>query len=173
VSAPAFGEIAALVEASRTLLADDAGPAALAADLVQTNRMFVAGRGLLYGAALETALKIKETTRLLAEGISVADLLHGPIAAVGEAVPVLSIDEGSTTVGDSDQLAERLTALGAFGARCSPAPGSLLNMPIGLAEGCYPVLATIRGQQLAYHLARALGLNPDRPSGLTKVTPTH
>jgi fructoselysine-6-P-deglycase FrlB-like protein len=31
----------------------------------------------------------------------------------------------------------------------------------------------VRGQQLARHLSLARGLDPDHPSGLTKVTPTH
>ena len=47
-------------------------------------------------AALETALKVKETTGILAEGISPADLLHGPIAAVYAAAAVLPSRAGRT-----------------------------------------------------------------------------
>jgi glucosamine--fructose-6-phosphate aminotransferase (isomerizing) len=39
-----------------------------------------------------------------------------------------------------------------------------------MAEG---ILATVRGQQLALSLARELGLDPDHPVGLQKVTLTH
>ena len=46
-------------------------------------------------------------------------------------------------------------------------------MPSGLDEVVYTILATVRGQQLALYLSLARGLDPDRPSGLTKVTPTH
>ena len=43
----------------------------------------------------------------------------------------------------------------------------------GLAKVMYTIVATVRGQQLARHLSLARGLDPDHPSGLTKVTPTH
>jgi len=35
------------------------------------------------------------------------------------------------------------------------------------------ILATIRGQQLALAICRALGVDPDSPAGLNKVTLTH
>jgi glucosamine--fructose-6-phosphate aminotransferase (isomerizing) len=35
------------------------------------------------------------------------------------------------------------------------------------------ILATIRGQQLALHLCQELGIDPDQPPGLNKVTLTH
>ncbi|MCW2945147.1 MAG: hypothetical protein JWR24_1864 [Actinoallomurus sp.] len=35
------------------------------------------------------------------------------------------------------------------------------------------LLATVRGQQLAHATATALGIDPDRPTGLNKVTLTH
>jgi glucosamine--fructose-6-phosphate aminotransferase (isomerizing) len=34
------------------------------------------------------------------------------------------------------------------------------------------LLATVRGQQLALSLARRLGIDPDQPAGLNKVTLT-
>jgi len=76
---------------------DDPGPVRqLAGRWQDLDRLVVAGRGLAYGAALETALKVKETTGILAEGISTADLLHGPIAAVYAGAPVLLVDGGGT-----------------------------------------------------------------------------
>lgn len=45
-------------------------------------------------------------------------------------------------------------------------------MPLGPPEVLYAILATVRGQQLAYHMALKRGLDPDWPRGLTKVTPT-
>ncbi len=58
-------------------------------------------------------------------------------------------------------------------ATCTPHADSTLPMPGGLAEVMYTIVATVRGQQLARHLSLARGLDPDHPSGLTKVTPTH
>jgi glutamine---fructose-6-phosphate transaminase (isomerizing) len=39
--------------------------------------------------------------------------------------------------------------------------------PIGLLA---PILSVVPGQLLAWALAQAKGLDPDRPSGLSKVT---
>ncbi len=167
------GALRAVPEVVAAVLANEAPAVELAARWASYDRLVVTARGLLYAAALETALKIKETSRILAEGLSVADLLHGPIATVGADLPVLSIDGGAPLASDSSDLVRRLVGLGAPTATCMPLGGSTLPMPGGLPEVMYCVVATVVGQQLAYHLALARGLDPDHPSGLTKVTPTH
>jgi glucosamine--fructose-6-phosphate aminotransferase (isomerizing) len=139
---------------------DDPEPATrLAANWVDTARLFVAARGLLYAAALEAALKIKETTGILAEGISAADLRHGPIGVAGGDVPVLALDGGGAGSEDVRAVAEL--------ARERSAP-----LPAGLPEALAVFPATVRAQQLAVALADARGLDADAPAGLTKVTPT-
>lgn len=155
------------------VLADDEPAAELASRWARHERMLVTARGLPYAAALETALKVKETSRIFAEGMSIADLLHGPIVTVDSDLPVLDIDGGAPIASDGRELVQRLEALGAPLATCTPEPGSTLPMPPGLAEAMYAIVATVRGQQLARHLSIARGLDPDHPSGLTKVTPTH
>src|SRR5262249_42304989 len=93
---------------------DDAEPAAeLARRWAGAERLVVAARGLLYAAALETALKIKEAARLFAEGISAADLRHGPIAAVDAGVPALVLDDGGPGADDVRELVGQLERRGA------------------------------------------------------------
>ena len=76
---------------------DDPGPAASAAEaLVGATQLIVVARGYLYAAALETALKIKETCSLFADGYSAADLRHGPIAAVSRGLPVVALCAAAT-----------------------------------------------------------------------------
>ena len=70
-------------------------------------------------------------------------------------------------------MLERLESIGAPVATCSPDPESTLPMPGGLDEVMYTIVATVRGQQLARHLALARDLDPDHPSGLKKVTFTN
>jgi len=170
---PGVTELARVPGAVAAVLADDDRPAALAHAWVGYERLLVTARGLAYAAALETALKVKETARIFAEGMSIADLMHGPIASVGAGLPVLHIDGGDPIASDGRQLVERLQALEAPFATCTPHPDSTLPMPGGLAEVMYTIVATVRGQQLARHLSLARGLDLDRPSGLTKVTPTN
>ena len=136
------------------------------------DRMLVGGRGLLYPAALESALKIKETCRLGAEGYSLADLLHGPISAMDGRTPALLFDGGGPTSGDVAEVAERLRGKGGPVAICSAAPGADLSLPGGLDEAAQVLAATVRGQQVALRLALARGLDPDAPAGLSKVTVT-
>ena len=72
----------------------DAAAEVLAASM----RGVVVGRGLNLGTAFEAALKLTELTGSLMAPYSPADLLHGPVAAVGPDVPVLALapDEPAT-----------------------------------------------------------------------------
>ncbi len=45
-------------------------------------------------------------------------------------------------------------------------------LPADTPEPLAPIVAVVRGQQLAHDLAIALGHDPDSPVGLTKITPT-
>jgi glutamine---fructose-6-phosphate transaminase (isomerizing) len=91
----AAADLAALPGAVASLLADSAASGGsrhsdtLADRWADARRLVVTGRGLAYAAALETALKIKETAQVHAEGLSSADLLHGPITA-----PILATVRG-------------------------------------------------------------------------------
>ena len=164
-------ELAALPDAVEQVL-DDKDPAAvLAQHWAGAERAFVVARGLLLAAALEGALKIKETTGILAEGISAADLRHGPIAASGPEAPVLILDGGGPAHDDLAALAELAAGRGAPVARCAPGEADL-PLPGEVPEALAVVTATVRGQQLALELAEARGLDPDAPAGLSKVTAT-
>jgi len=143
---------------------ESAAAATLAAEWAGSNRLVVVARGLMLAAALETALKIRETAAIHAEGISSADLLHGPIAALDPDLPVLTLRSGGRTDTDLDALGDRLRVGGIPTAQRAPAPG--------LAEMLQPIVATVHGQQLALAWARARGLEPDAPLGLSKVTAT-
>jgi glucosamine--fructose-6-phosphate aminotransferase (isomerizing) len=161
--AAAIGELTELPAAVAGVLGDPAPMAALADRWTGVDRLVVAGRGLAYAAALETALKVKETTGILAEGFSIADLLHGPIATVYAGAPVLLIDAGGPSAGDLDDLRGLLARNGADSATLPLPPG---------AEPARVIAAVVRGQQLAHMLSRARGADPDAPANLTKVTAT-
>jgi glucosamine--fructose-6-phosphate aminotransferase (isomerizing) len=133
--------------------------------------LLVVGRGTAYAAALESALKVRETAGVFAQGMSSADLLHGPIAAVGPDTPVLVLDADGPLKEDLDAIAERLVSTGAALIRWPAVLGERFRGDLG-ADVISTVAATVRGQQLAYAWARDRGNDPDRPSGLSKVTAT-
>ena len=146
--------------------------ASAAEALVGASHMIVVARGFLYGAALECALKIKETCSLLADGYSSADLRHGPIAAVTRDFPVLALIGPGPA---HDDLVALVSELGERQARVftvSTDSGADVSLPAAVPEALLPIAAVVRGQQLAHALALALGRDPDRPAGLRKVTVT-
>ena len=159
------GDLAALPHEVAALLADPEPARALARRLSGDDRLFVVARGLLQAAALEAALKIKETARIVAEGLSAADFRHGPIAAVDRNVPVLVFGHPGPA---ADDVRELVGALEARGARVGRLP-----VPDAVPEALAAIPAIVRAQQLALELALARGLDPDAPTGLAKVTETH
>ncbi len=138
----------------------------------------VIGRGLNYATAFEIALKIKELTRIVAEPYSSADFRHGPIAMVREGFPVMVISPTGEVSGDVKELVVELLRRKSELLMISD-DQQLLNrahlaFPIsaGIPEWLSPLIAIVPGQIFAYYLARAKGLDPDRPQGIQKVTET-
>jgi glucosamine--fructose-6-phosphate aminotransferase (isomerizing) len=152
---------------------DDSAPAATAAQaLAGGSQLIVVARGYLYAAALETALKIKETCSLLADGYSAADLRHGPISAVTSGLPVIALCTSGPALADMASLVEELRARQASVLIVGDGEGADVWLPGEAPETLAPILAVVRGQQLSYELALRLGRDPDSPAGLTKVTLT-
>jgi glucosamine--fructose-6-phosphate aminotransferase (isomerizing) len=177
--ASAFGDVgldatarATLPETVADVLADPEPADRLAGELAGAPHLVTVARGLLYGAAEETALKVEETTSVLTSALSAADLRHGPIAIAASGVPVLALAHPGPAAADVLSLAADLGRRGAQVRLAGPVDGTALPWPAGVPEVVAPVLAVVRGQQLAWHLARRLGRDPDAPQGLTKVTAT-
>ena len=138
----------------------------------------VSGRGLAYAAALELALKLKEACYLHAMGLSWADLLHGPIAVVDAETPaiLLAADSGPALPG-TIELARRVVAAGARAYAIGGGPGlaaaaSRAVPGLPLPEWLAPFGLIVPGQLLTEALSRRLGIDPDSPRGLSKVTQT-
>ncbi len=141
------------------------------------NRFLVVGRGYNYCTAFEIALKMKETSYIVAEAHSIADLMHGPMAMVDEQLPVILVASRGAGSDESRLLLLRLQKLGAKTIVISD--GELLLELADLAvpmphipEWLSPLVAIVPGQLLALELAMARGCDPDHPRGLSKVTLT-
>jgi glucosamine--fructose-6-phosphate aminotransferase (isomerizing) len=159
------GDLASVPGAVAAVLDDPAPMATLAERWAGIDQLVVTARGWLFAAALETALKVRETALVSAQGFSVADFLHGPIAAVDPGAAVLALRAEGPAAADVDE------ALGALRER--GADVELLPAVDGVPEALAPIAAAVRGQQLALELALRKGLDPDAPRGLNKVTITH
>lgn len=165
-------QLAAVPKWVQEVLADSEPADTAVQSLREASPLIVVARGFLYAAALETALKIKETCSLLADGYSAADLRHGPIAAVTRGFPVVAVTAPGPAHTDVAELVMTLRDRGANVLAISPDDDASLRLPPETPEALAPIVAVVRGQQLARALSRALGYEPDRPPGLSKVTAT-
>jgi glucosamine--fructose-6-phosphate aminotransferase (isomerizing) len=154
------------------VLADSGPPEALAAWLASSPGLIVVARGILYGAACEVALKVEETTSRLTAAFSANDFRHGPIAIARAGTPVLALNHPGPASADVARLVAEMSSRGASVKVAGPLEGAEATWPAAVPEPLAPVLAVVRGQQLALALARLLALDPDAPAGLAKVTVT-
>lgn len=163
--------VAATIEANDQL-------SGLTARYTYARHFVVIGRGYNYATACEAALKLKETSYVVAEPFSAADFQHGPIAVIEAGFPVILVAPSGAAFNDVAQLIARLTELGAeimtITDRVDAVPESSLILPLatGLPEWLSPIAAVVPGQLLSLAQAELRGYDPDRPRGLTKVTHT-
>ena len=128
------------------------------------------GRGPTLAITREAALKLKEVANIHAEAFSGAEFLHGPVALVASDYPILVLMPTDVAAEGLRLLVADLKAKGA----------ALLTAMEG---GALPVLPPDRPESDAIcliqsfyamipPLAARLGIDPDRPRHLQKVTRT-
>ena len=165
-------DVARIPDHAAEILADLTPVERAAGMLAEHRRVAVVGRGTCYPAALETALKLQETLGVMAHGFSSADFRHGPIAVCGPDAPAVLLAGSGPADDDTRALRPELAGRSAHVVEFGTAPQADAAWPAhGTMSEC--VLATLRGQQLALATATHLGIDPDQPVGLNKVTLTH
>ncbi len=141
--------------------------------LANARNLFVIGRGFGFGAALEAALKFKETCALHAEAFSAAEVRHGPMALVGRDFPVLFFSQRDDTREGTLELAREFRERGARVLVAAPgADADPLQVPESAHPACTPLLAIQSFYRAASALALRRGVDPDLPPHLRKVTET-
>jgi glucosamine--fructose-6-phosphate aminotransferase (isomerizing) len=143
-----------------------------ARSLAGAQRAVVLARGVHYPTACEIALKLKELALLLAEPYSAADFQHGPIAMAEKGLPVVLVSPpGSRPAREMEALGRELKKRGSPVLAIGPRRAGSLPVP-RVPELLAPLVSILPGQLLAFHAARARGLDPDRPRGIRKITET-
>jgi glucosamine--fructose-6-phosphate aminotransferase (isomerizing) len=138
----------------------------------------VVARGVNYGTAFETALKIRELSGLLFEAYSGADLMHGPVAAVSPGWPVFALAPSGPARASMDVAIEGVIRRGARLIVASDDEALLARAAVafpllpGVPEWLSPLTTVVPGQYAALRLARLRGIDLDQPLGLSKVTLT-
>lgn len=146
----------------------------------------VLGRGMNYANAHEFALKLMETSYVVAVGFSGADFAHGPIALVQQGFPVFMFQSPGPTVEETAKLLQRLrdslSEIICIGppshVRQSPCTrsieleGEIPNIPGSPRDLLAPIPSIVPAQLFSAYLAEAKGLDPDKPRLLAKITRT-
>lgn len=138
----------------------------------------VVGRGLNYANAFEFALKMMETSYVVAERFSSADFLHGPIAMVEPNFPAFLFTPSGPTWPSMQEILHRLLVLKAetvvITDRRNPAAANLasriISVPARIPDLFSPIPYIIPAQLFAAALAAEKNLDPDRPRALSKIT---
>ena len=134
------------------------------------------GRHVGLPICLEGALKLKEISYIPTDAYAAGEMKHGPIALLDERTPVVCVATESPVL---DKVLSNIAEVRARGAhvvavttegdpRVEEYAEELLPVP-RTDWMLQPLLAVIPLQLLAYHIARARGLNVDQPRNLAKT----
>ena len=139
-----------------------------------TNALYL-GRGYNFPVALEGALKLKEISYIHAEGYPAAEMKHGPIALIDEAMPVIVIAPKSGSYGkivsNIQEVKARKGKVIALVTEGEKLVKEMADHTIELPEVdevLMPLIMVIPLQLLSYHVAVMRGCNVDQPRNLAK-----
>ena len=120
--------------------------------------------------------QLLETCKIAAEPLTANDLAHGPVAALDALFPVWAVATDDESLHVVVEAAARIREAGATLIASGPAAAAIpdaqyrLPVPRPPMPLLAPLLSVVAGQLFAGAVARAKGLDPDRPRGLSKVT---
>lgn len=157
-------------------------------------KMLVLGSGYQYATALEGALKIKEISYILAEGILMGELKHGPLALVEKDLPIImiatkdklfdlvssSVSQVTSRLGEpvfitsknGPRIAEHAKSV-ADGKNDADAKADYVRFEVPETVDCLQTILNILVlQMLGYWLAVKKGYDPDFPRNLAKAVTT-
>jgi glucosamine--fructose-6-phosphate aminotransferase (isomerizing) len=148
--------------------------AEVAVRLAEAESLFFVGRVRGFPVAREGAQKFKEISYRHAEAYQTSELKHGPLALISPNVPTVAIvpdDELSDrNVGALHEIAARrgpLVVVTHEGVELGDVEATRIDVPQNQRE-LDPILLTLPLQLLAYHAARHLGHDIDKPRNLAK-----
>ncbi|MBY0413805.1 MAG: SIS domain-containing protein [Bdellovibrionales bacterium] len=143
--------------------------------LIHAKRIMVVGRGFGLSLALEAALKFKETCSIQAEAFSAAEIKHGPQALIENGYPLIVFANRGPALHSMLDLAQDMRQRGA--KVILAAPSFVKEKDLEIFSATSEDLDILSAAQSFYlmieELSRALGLNPDEPRHLSKVTKTN
>ncbi|HDI74946.1 MAG: hypothetical protein DRJ52_00370 [Thermoprotei archaeon] len=142
--------------------------------LKDASDIYILGTGSCYPIALEAGLKFKEAACIHAEAFALREFLHGPVQLVDESTPVIMILQSKIAKERAEKVVKKLKAYNPPIVVVHDKEVSVdfaeITIPLPIAEEIYAPLYVVKAVQLlSYHTSIARGLDPDKPTKLTKV----
>ncbi len=142
----------------------------LAKSLIDHEDMYMIGKHLNYPAALEFALKIKESSYIHAEPFAAGELKHGVITLIQKGTACFALFSNDEVKNELFSSAAELKARGGYiigvGSLESKEFDTLIKTPDFGNLTMFPNV--IVGQLLGYYLGVGRGTDPDKPRNLAK-----
>ncbi len=151
----AIAELPDTLAATLTLPA----PTAVAERLANQAPILCAGFDLDAVSADEAALKIKEGTYRWAEGMSLEQALHGPVAVYGEGTAAVIFEPAGDDGGRCSDLIRTAGEVGMDVIRCGP--GEVELPYYDASPWIRPLTSIVPIQRVVAEMARLSGTNPD------------
>ena len=171
----AIKALSELPELVKKVLSQDNHIQAIAEKYYRYNNWLYLGRKYGYPIAMEGALKLKEISYIHAEGYAAGEMKHGPIALISPDMPTVAIapkdamyDKMISNIQEIKSRKGPVIAIVTEGDdRTKEMVDDTIEIPETL-EYLYPILAVVPCQLLAYHCARFLNRDIDKPRNLAK-----
>ena len=171
----AIKALTALPDQTKKVLSQDNHIQAIAEKYYKFNNWLFLGRKYGYPIAMEGALKLKEVSYIHAEGYAAGEMKHGPIALINPNMPTVAIvPKDSMHEKMLNNIHEILSRKGPVIAIATEGDYKIKEMVADVIEipetldYLNPILSVIPCQLLAYHCARFLSRDIDKPRNLAK-----
>jgi glucosamine--fructose-6-phosphate aminotransferase (isomerizing) len=149
------------------------------ADKLKSNKfIFLLGSGPNYATSLEGALKLKESSEIVAEGFATREFIHGPMQLISQGTPIIVFmphsegrEETIRTIANFKKLGARVILVSCFEHDDSVYKDlfDCIKVESKVEEIFTPIVYIVPIQLFAFHMAIKRGLDPDRPEKLSKV----
>ena len=171
----AIKALSALPEQVKKVLSQDNHIQAIAQKYYRYDNWLFLGRKYGYPIALEGALKLKEISYIHAEGCAAGEMKHGTIALINPEMPTVAVvpndslyEKMISNIQEIKSRRGKVIAIATEGdEKIREMVDDIIEIPQTL-DYLYPILAVVPCQLLAYHCARFLNRDIDKPRNLAK-----
>jgi glucosamine--fructose-6-phosphate aminotransferase (isomerizing) len=171
----ALKALSALPDQVKKILSNDNHIQAIAQKYYRCDNWLFLGRKYGYPIAMEGALKLKEISYIHAEGYAAGEMKHGPIALINPEMPTVAIVPKDAMyekmISNIQEIKSRkgpVIAIANEGDdKIKEMADEVIEVPLTL-DYLNPILCALPCQLLAYHCARFLNRDIDKPRNLAK-----